>query len=172
MSDDAAITRTGSPTDASTTLLAWATGLYDAHGHLTPELVREAARPAASPAHGYVFNVPPGEAAEGYYLERAHKLIRQVKVVYAATPAAPARRLRLFHAVPGDENAYEYLTIDDLVRRPDKLEAAKTEARRRLRTAEEAVEDLDALASGTADRRATARALRNVGSARQALAPQ
>lgn len=54
--------------------------IYDQHGKLTPELVREEARPKGHPLHDRVFDRPKGEAAEAWYLRRAHELIRKVRV--------------------------------------------------------------------------------------------
>ena len=38
------------------TLKDWTLALYEEHGTLTPEIVKNAARPEDSPAHAYVFN--------------------------------------------------------------------------------------------------------------------
>lgn len=157
-------------------LKRWMLDLYRAEGRLTPELVRDAARPADSPAHPHVFNAPPDEAAEAYYLERAHQLIRRVQVRIVAAADAPPRRVRFFHAIPGDASVYTYVTVDDLIREPDKFAAARTEAVRRLREAEGALADLDLIAETAPtpppapQRQATKRALAAVREARAELA--
>lgn len=156
--------------DETTSLKGWSLAVYRKLGKLTPEIVREEARPEDSPAHQYVFNVKPEDAAEEYYLERAHRLIRAVKVTVVRDDGEAPRRVRFFHAVPGDEDAFVYLTVDDLVRNPDKLAAARTEAVRRLHDAEHAVEDLDALAVDTPTASATKEALRSVRAAQKVLA--
>ena len=67
--------------------------LYDTHGELTPAIVLEAARPKNHPLHGYVFDRAPKQAAEAYYLGRAHDLLQRARVVYreAARMARHAR---------------------------------------------------------------------------------
>lgn len=57
-------------------------GIYDQHGHLTRQMVVEAARPENSPLHAAVFDRGAEEAAEAYYLERAGQLIRKCRVIY------------------------------------------------------------------------------------------
>lgn len=157
-------------------LKAWLLALYHERGQLSPEIVRDAARPAESPAHPHVYNVQPAEAAEEYYLERAHQLIRRVQVRIVTEDDAPPRRVRFFHAIPGEASAYTYVTVDDLIREPDKFQAARTEALRRLREAEGALEDLDLIAETAPtpppapQQRATKRALKSVRAARTALA--
>ncbi len=144
----------------------WTLALYAQHGALTPDIVKEAARPDDSPAHGFVFNVPPAEAAEGYYLERAHRLIQLVRVVYRSVPDEPPRRIRVWHAVTGDEQARVYEPLDVIMQRPDKFAEALTAARRRVLEAQSAVEDLDLIAS---DRSASSAALAALREADQAL---
>jgi flavin-binding protein dodecin len=121
---------------------------------LTPELVREAARPDDSPAHSWVFSVPVEQAAEQYYLDRAHDLIRRVRVTVIARSDGEPRRVRFFHAIPGEEAAYVYEPLDVIRRSPDKLAAARTEAIRRLRDAERSVEDMDIISSTVATTKA------------------
>lgn len=145
----------------------WAMTIYRTHGQLTPELVRDAARPEDSPAHAFVFNVPIDQAAEAFYLERAHTLIRSVKVTIVARPEEAPRRVRFFHAVPGEESAYVYEPLDVIRSQPDKLAAARTEAMRRLHDAQTSVEDYDAIAAGSLNAERTARAIKAVKRARQ-----
>lgn len=133
--------------DDATNLKAWLTGIYESNGYLTPELVRDAARPDDSPGHPHVFNVPIGEAAELHYLERAHDLIRRVKVTIVSQSDNAPRRVRFYHAIPGEEASYIYEPLTAIQQSPSKLDAARKEAGRRLRDAEHAVEDLDAIAS-------------------------
>lgn len=151
--------------DEATNLKAWLTSIYETNGYLTPELVKEAARPEDSPAHPWVFNVPEGEAAEAYYLSRAHELIRRVKVTIVAQNTSEPRRVRFFHAIPGEETAYVYEPLSVIQQSPSKLDAARTEAMRRLRDAEHSVEDLDAIASTAA----TAKAVKSVRRARELI---
>jgi hypothetical protein len=152
-------------------LRQWTETLYKKYGFLSPALVMEAARPEDSPAHAYVFNATPGEAAEQYYLTRAHELIRRVRVQIVGKNEEAPRRVRFFHAVPGgEESQFEYHPLDVLVRQPDKLDLARNEAVRRLRDAERSVEDFDMLASDMQDNERTKKALAKVREARTELA--
>jgi hypothetical protein len=152
-------------------LRSWAEALYAEHGRLTPGIVLDAARPPDSPAHAHIFNASPGEAAEMYYLERAHALIRRIRVTVVTQPEQPPRRLRYYHAIPGGEDAaYEYHPLGVLLDQPDKLELARNEAMRRLKDAERAVEDFDVIVSDAKMSRKTKRALTAIRDARMVLA--
>lgn len=144
----------------------WLLGLYGENGPLTPEIVREAARPKDSPAHAFVFDRPATEAAESWYLERAHTLLRSVKVTYRAQPDAPPRSVRVFHAVTGDDESIVYESLESLIQRPDKLAEARQAAIRRVRDAESAVEEFDVIAG---DRKVSSEALAAIRSARELL---
>lgn len=74
--------------------------IYAQHGRLTPALVVEAARDEEHPLHPIVFDCDEHEASERYYRERAHDLIRTVKVVYRDPETDEEKRVRAFHAVP------------------------------------------------------------------------
>ncbi len=98
--------------------------VYDQHGKLTPELVVEVARAKKHPLHALVFDRPLAEAAEAYYRDRAHELIRSVKVVYReATDTAPEGTGRAWLAVRSEgPNEYVYepaekVATDDFTRR-------------------------------------------------------
>jgi hypothetical protein len=147
------------------TLREWMQSLYDEHGYLTSALVLEAARPPESAAHGYVFNVPPKEAAEGYYLGRAHQLIQTVRVQVVTQEKTPARPVRFYHAVASDDGGHEYLSVDDLVRRPDRFAEVRRNAEQRLHAAERALLDLDLIRPQPT----TKRAARKVREARAAI---
>lgn len=151
--------------DETSTLKSWLESIYTAHGILTPELVREAARPKDSIGHAHVFNVPSGEAAEQYYLTRAHTLIQRVKVTIVAQGGGEPRRVRYYHAVPGEEATFVYEPLNVIQQSPTKLAAARTEAMRRLRDAEHSLEDLDVIASTSA----TAKAVKSVRRARELI---
>ena len=148
-------------------LRAWLTGIYEENdGCLTPELVREAARPEDSVGNPYLFNVEVAEAAEEFYLSRAHDLIRRVKVTVVSQSDGQPRRVRFFHALPGEETSYVYEPLTAIQASPSKLEAARKEAVRRLRDAERSVEDLDAIASTSS----SAQAVKAVKRARKLIA--
>jgi hypothetical protein len=123
----------------------WLLEIRTTHGVLTPQLVMEAAKDKDSPAHNYVFNIEEDEAAEQYYLGRAHRLIQTVKVSYQPVATEPPRRVRFFHAVAGDEQPFTYEPLDELLKQPERLEELRRAAKRRLTEAERAVEDFDAL---------------------------
>lgn len=79
--------------------------IYQQHGRLTPTLVVETARPEEHPLHDIVFDCDEHEASERYYRERAHHLIRTVKVVYRDPDTDEEKRVRAFHAVPATSGA-------------------------------------------------------------------
>lgn len=133
--------------EEATTHKEWITELLREHGYVTPMMVREAARPKDSPGHAFVFNVPPGEASELYYLERAHELLRRVKVKVNDPITQEPKVIRFFHAVPGEQVPFMYVSVDTLRQQPDKLAAARAEALRRLKDAQHAVEDYDIIAA-------------------------
>ena len=152
------------------TLNDWMQALYDEHGRLTPEIVLEAARPPDSPAHGFVFGVSRDEAAERFYLDRAHRLIQTVRVHITRQEGKP-KTVRAWHAVPGDdESRYVYLPLVELMQRPDKMDLARNEAIRRVRDAQRAVEDLDALITAPPAKRKTERAVKQIKRAQELLA--
>ena len=152
------------------TLNDWMQALYDEHGRLTPEIVLEAARPPDSPAHGFVFGIDRNEAAERFYLDRAHRLIQTVRIEVRRDEGKP-KTVRAWHAVPGDdESRYVYLPLNELITRPDKLELARNEAIRRVRDAQRSVEDLDALITDRPVKRKTERAVKQIKRAQELLA--
>lgn len=118
------------------------------YGKLTPEVVLEVARPVDSPIHSFVFDKEPGEAAEAYYLSRAHELIQRVRVTVQDNNEEK-RSIRYFLAVPSDSDRYVYEPFSVVVSDQQKLDLVRLEAMRRLRDAESAVNDLDILAAGT-----------------------
>lgn len=126
------------------------TDILNRHGKLTPEIVVEEARPTDSPLHGVIFDKNVPEAAEAYYRENARKTIQSVRVIVQHNDAE-RRSVRAFLAVPSTEEKYVYEPIAVVVNDVDKFAMVRLEAARRLREAESAVEDLDALAHGTAN---------------------
>jgi hypothetical protein len=112
-----------------------------------PELVLSAARPEDSPLHAFVFDRTMAEAAEEYYLERAAVLVRSVHVTIIASDGTP-RRVRAYHAIPAEAQPYVFVPVAVLMTDPLKLGAARTEAIRRVLSAQNSVDDLDALTAG------------------------
>jgi hypothetical protein len=98
--------------------------IYNQHGQLTPALVVSVARNKTHPLHSRVFDRPVKEAAESWYLHRAHELIRSVKVTYRPGEDNPndlAGSVRVFHAVrggDGGEHDYAYKPIDEIIESP------------------------------------------------------
>lgn len=145
------------------------TEIRDRHGILTPEIVRDEARPEDSPIHAYVFNVDRGEAAEAYYLERAHQLIQRARVIVRQAENDAPRRVRAFLAVPSEEARYAYEPVAEVVSDAEKFRMVRTEAARRLREAESSLDDLDALARDTPFAGSSAKARKAVRAARREL---
>lgn len=76
--------------------------IYDRHGHITPELVVEVARPKEHPLHLKVFDKDVPGAAEAYYRDRAHDLIVTIRIAYKPEEK-PSDTIRWFHAVRLEE---------------------------------------------------------------------
>lgn len=91
--------------------------IYDQHGKLTPELVREEARPKDSPLHSRL-EWDDAVAGEAYRLEQAHRLIQSVRVVYRPpAEGVEERSVRAFHAVRL-QGGYSYEPIDRVAADP------------------------------------------------------
>lgn len=88
--------------------------IYEQHGRLTPEIVREEARPADHPLHDRVFDKVPADAAEAYYLERAHQLIVSVKISYRKATGKPAE-IRSWQALSSPDGGFEYRPTEEVV---------------------------------------------------------
>jgi len=112
-----------------------------------PELVLDAARPEDSPLHAFVFDREVSEAAEAYYLQRAHQLVQSIHVTIVSNDQTP-RRVRAYHAIPGEAQPYVFVPVAVLMTDTIKLTAARTEAIRRVASAQDSVDDLDALTQG------------------------
>lgn len=91
--------------------------VYEEHGRLTPELVRETARPKDHPLHAHVFDRAPKDAAEAWYLTRAHELIQRVKITYKTGPKGEEHSIRVFHAVR-TEKGHSYEPVETIVNDP------------------------------------------------------
>lgn len=94
--------------------------VYDEHGYLNPRLLVDLARAEDHPLHAAVFNKTADEAAEAYYLGRAHSLIRSVKVVYREpTETDAGMDVRAWQAVrTNDERQYVYEPSDKIAADP------------------------------------------------------
>lgn len=90
--------------------------VYERHGYLTPELVVEEARPKNHPLHLKVFDKDVPAAAEAYYRERAHELIRTLRVAYKPDQS-PSDSIRWYHAVRTEEGTV-YHSADKIAHDP------------------------------------------------------
>lgn len=89
------------------------------HGVLTPAILREAARPKDHPLHSRVYDKAPAEAAEAYYLQRAHDLIVSVRIKLPSGDLAEGRDVRAFQAVRGtDANTFVYDPSEEVAADP------------------------------------------------------
>lgn len=104
--------------------------IYDEHGQLSPSIVVDVARDAAHPLHSQVFDKPVSEAAEAYYLDRAHRLIQRVKVTRIDGDGTPVT-VRGFWAVtaPAD-TAPVYEPAENVATVPFMRELVLRQARR------------------------------------------
>lgn len=143
------------------------------YGMLTPEIVREAARPSDSPMHSYVFDRDVPEAAEEYYLSRAHDFIRTTKIRVIANGDKTPHDVRGYLAVPSgdnpDEPRYVYEPALEVRNNAGRFERVRLEAMRQLRGAESVLDDLAIIAHGSEYEEATERVAVAVRAARSDL---
>lgn len=92
--------------------------IYDQHGRLTPGLVVETARQEDHPLHSLVFDRSVEDAAEAFYEDRAHELIRRVKISYRPSEDGEERQIRAFHAIRGNDESYAYEPIEEIAKDP------------------------------------------------------
>jgi len=71
------------------------TGIYQAHGELTPQIVVDEARPEGSPLHSR-FDWNDQIAGEKYRLVQAQQLIRAVRIEYIARGSDEKKFIRAF----------------------------------------------------------------------------
>src|SRR5262245_48095282 len=99
------------------------------HGHLTPELVVEAARPDDSELHRYIFDCAPEEAAEKWWLHKAQELIQSVKVRYQ-TAEGPLEVRRYLSITSDEQGRRVYKKAEDIAIDPFLRELMLREMRR------------------------------------------
>jgi hypothetical protein len=122
--------------------------IFDKHGMVTPSLVVEAAKDAASPLHEE-FMWDDADAAAQFRLIQARKIIRKHKIVYEGAPVKFVHVPRI--KVPDDPSREgSYLPITMVVRQQSMFERALDEALQKLAAAERAVADLQKAAAGDA----------------------
>ena len=118
--------------------------IYARDGEVKASVLVEDARPKDSPAHP-AFEWRDKLAAAEYRLYQARHLIRRVSVIHDDKPS------RLVHvpivAFGDDSKEGSYKPTDVIVSVPDEFEAALNAAIQRLKSAREAVEELQRAAS-------------------------
>lgn len=119
--------------------------LANEHGHLTPELVVDAARPVDSPIHD-LFEWDDSVAGERWRREQARHLIIQCRVT-VQTSEDQRVTIRRYTALPINEDPHQphrYVPTEDALRtdRDLVIQQAKTELDR-LRRKYEALVDFD-----------------------------
>jgi hypothetical protein len=93
--------------------------IHRQHGYLTPALVVDLARDNDHPLHAVVFDRSPEDAAEAWYLARAHELIRRVRVTHLPAGDGEPLSVRAFQAVRGaTTNAYVYEPSEEVAANP------------------------------------------------------
>ncbi len=156
--------------ELNATLNEWLEGLYRKAGYLTPEMVRDEARDPSSPGHTSIFSMSIEDAAESFYLERAHRTISNAKK-YVVGADGKTYFERSYHAIPGTDKgvtSYTYYSVEDVQSDKDKIRAAIKEAGKRLDAAERALNFLISISSGQESKRATS-AAKGIARAQQAL---
>ena len=92
--------------------------LNDQHGHLTAQMVVDAARPKNSPLHAAVFDRGVKEAAEQYYLDRARQLIRKCRIKYVRPDQTEADVPRWVSVATAEPPARIYRPVEDVANDP------------------------------------------------------
>lgn len=118
--------------------------IYDQNGRLTPALVVEAARPKDHPLHPLVFDRSKADAADAWYLHKAHKLIQRVRVTKAeAAEEDGTAGIRRYHAVRGNgPEDYVYEPIERIASDPFLFQSLKRELERAVAQAQNKQEEL------------------------------
>jgi len=91
--------------------------IREARGSLTPRVVFEEAKDVDHPLHDRVFDCPPEEASERYYISNAAKLLR---VTFRADVEGKPMDLRSFWVVKGTPESPEsqYVPIEEIAMNP------------------------------------------------------
>lgn len=100
------------------------------YGVLTPEVLKDAARPKSHPLHSRIFDKAPKDAAEAYYTQRAQELIRVVKIRFPTIDPGDKRTVRAFQAVRGTDQAYTYEPSEEVAADPFRRELVLREMER------------------------------------------
>jgi len=95
------------------------TGIYQAHGELTPQIVVDEARPEGSPLHSR-FDWNDQIAGEKYRLVQAQQLIRAVRIEYIARGSDEKKFIRAFSSLreSSDEEVTGYAPTEQILENP------------------------------------------------------
>ena len=115
-------------------------------GKLTASSVVEAAEADDAPLHPF-FVWDDTEAAREYRLMQARQLVRSVRVIRDDQPPR-----RIYVHVSKDEGEGSYDPLDLVVKQPDRYLLALNELRKRLTSAQEALDELKAAGEQSGDR--------------------
>jgi hypothetical protein len=102
--------------------------LEQQYGHLTAELVVEAARPEDSDLHPYIFDRTPEAAAEAWWLHRAQELIQSIRVRYEKSDGQI--EVRRYVSVVDERYGRVYKDAEEVVQDPITRELVLREMRR------------------------------------------
>lgn len=149
-------------------LSAYLHSLREEHGAVTPDIVKEAARPTSSPIHLMVFDKPVGDAAEAYYTDRARDLIQSVRVTVEQDDGRKLS-VREWLATPAEHTKFTYEPLAVVMSDAEKRGMVLLEANRRAREAQTAFEQLEALLAGAPEEKTARRAKAFVADARAVL---
>ena len=112
------------------------TGIYQAHGKLTPLIVLDEARPEDHELHDE-FEWDDEVAGEKYRLGQARELIRSVRVTYReGTETEGPRTYRAWSSLPA-EDGRAYLPTEEAIEDPFQRKLLVQEMRRELRAVQE-----------------------------------
>lgn len=123
--------------------------LYHVRGErdgITAAAVVEAARAKGSALHSIIFRLSDKEAAHGYRLDVARRLIRAVVVVREDAPEPTPVWVHVPAGLNEADRGGEYQPTATIVQRPDAFAAALSELQRRLNSARAAVDELQRVA--------------------------
>ncbi len=124
--------------------------IREEHGYLNAEILKEAARARNHPLHSRIFDKAPREAAEAYYTERAHELIRVARVRFPTLDMGDRRTVRAFQAVRSEQSTslYTYEPAEEVAADPFRRQLVLREMERewkQLRTRFEMFEEFTAM---------------------------
>lgn len=114
------------------------------HGRLTPRILVDVARDKQHPLHHHVYDRSPKDAAEAWYLNRAHELIQSIRVTYRS--GEQVKTVRAFHAVRVEDEqngGYVYEPLETVAEDPFLRQLVLRDMEREWRTLERRYRDFD-----------------------------